>query len=169
MSELRSAGEIYQQLIAKKDSLHSENIHTQLNELRAIYELDKAELEAEKRLAALRRQRLIISGMAVACLALALIVALVAWSRKRIAQKNRVLYRQLKEQYLVEKQLERENRSLVGADNPADVPGKDEELFERLDRLMKEQRLFVNSELKRSEVAQKIGISDRALHDFIKK
>ena len=34
---------------------------------------------------------------------------------------------------------------------------------------MKEERLFVNSELKRSEVAELIGLSDRALHDFIKK
>ena len=34
---------------------------------------------------------------------------------------------------------------------------------------MKVERLFVNSELKRSEVAELIGLSDRALHDCIKK
>ena len=74
--DYRTATGIYRQIIAEKDSLHSENIYTQLNELRTLYELDKAELEAARRLETIRRQRLYIIGATLACLALAVIVAL---------------------------------------------------------------------------------------------
>jgi AraC-like DNA-binding protein len=175
--EYRTATGLYQQIIAEKDSLHSESIHTHLNELRAIYELDKAELEAERRRETIRRQRLYIIGSTGACIALAVIVVLIAWSRKRIHEKNRGLYRQLKEQYLFEKQLDRERaenrklRRLVNAENAENVPKKsaDEELFEQLNFLMKEERLVTESKLKSSEAAEKIELSDRGLHDKKKK
>ena len=61
-------------------------------------ELDKAEKEIERRQAAIQRQRMFITVLSVVCLALTLVVVLVILNRRRIAEKNRGLYRQIKEQ-----------------------------------------------------------------------
>ena len=43
-----------------------------------------------------------------------------------------------------------------------------DEPYERLTVLMKEERLFTYGDIKRRDIAMKIGISDRALHDCLK-
>jgi AraC-like DNA-binding protein/cell division protein FtsB len=96
--DYKAAAEAFHSIIQRKDSVNNERFYSQINELRTIYELDKAELEAERRLNALRRQRLINIGLASACIALILIAALTVWSRRKIAAKNIGLYRQIKEQ-----------------------------------------------------------------------
>jgi AraC-like DNA-binding protein len=93
-----AAAETYRRVIQVKDSLNAKQFFAQINELRTLYELDKAELEAERHLSALQRHRMYIAGLLLTCLAMTLIVGLVVWSRRKIARKNRGLYLQIKEQ-----------------------------------------------------------------------
>jgi len=50
---------------------------------------------------------------------------------------------------------------------PADKTLEDER-FEKLTALMKKERLFTDCNIKRSDIASKIGLSDRGLHDCLK-
>ena len=44
----------------------------------------------------------------------------------------------------------------------------EDEPYQRLTVLMKEERLFTHGDIKRRDIAMQIGISDRALHDCLK-
>ena len=44
----------------------------------------------------------------------------------------------------------------------------EDEPYQRLTVLMQEERLFTHCDIKRRDIAMKIGISDRALHDCLK-
>ena len=50
---------------------------------------------------------------------------------------------------------------------PSDKTPEDEK-FEKLTALMKKERLFTDCNIKRNEIALKIGLSDRGLHDCLK-
>ena len=43
----------------------------------------------------------------------------------------------------------------------------EDEPYQRLTVLMKEERLFTRGDIKRRDIAMMIGISDRALHDCV--
>ena len=96
--DYKSAAEIRLQIAQRKEEINNERFYAQINELRTLMELDKAEMESQRRLSAIRQQRTVIIGLSFACVAMILIVVLVVWSRRRIAEKNRSLYLQIKEQ-----------------------------------------------------------------------
>jgi len=54
---------LYDEVIKQQQALNNEQYFAQIGELRAIYELDKAEIESERRLTALHHQRYVISGL----------------------------------------------------------------------------------------------------------
>jgi AraC-like DNA-binding protein len=95
--DLTTAAAMYHNLIKEKQKQNNERFYVQLNELRTLRELDKAELAATKHLAEIHRQRIVNTALSLGCIAMALIVALTVWSRKKIAEKNRGLYLQIKE------------------------------------------------------------------------
>ena len=111
-----------------------------------------------------------------ACIfALTVIVTLIIWIRWKIAGKNRELYRQSVEKKRLCELLENKRKKKKvepsaeeTAQHSHTAQKQEDEPFGRLERLMRGQRLFTDSFLKRKDVAQIIGISDRALHDCIK-
>ncbi|MCL2027851.1 MAG: helix-turn-helix domain-containing protein [Bacteroidales bacterium] len=107
MGSYRQAAEMAFQVIERRDERNTQRSQIQLNELRTIYELDKAELETVRQQAKVRRHRLINTGLALACVALLLIAGLTVYSRRKIAEKNRALYRQIKEHDRVMDELQR--------------------------------------------------------------
>jgi AraC-like DNA-binding protein len=166
--DYRAAVEVYLDVIRTKDSLNTVQLSGQLNELRTIYELDKAQLEAERRMTELRGQRFVIAGLTFACLALAAGVALIAWNRKRIMEKNRGLYLQIKKQYRLEEQLEIERRKNIRTQTEAPANGEDV-IFTRLNDMMQERQPYTDSSFTRKEAAEIIGVSEKTLSDSIKK
>ena len=175
----RTASEMYRNILEGKEKLNTERFYAQINELRTIYELDKAEQEAAQRLEALRQQRLVIAGLSVACFTLILIALLIVWNRRKIIRKNRGLYRQIREHDRLEQELEAErakNRELILRFQPdeAEETAKEDPknyrlFFDRLAILMYERMLFIDPELKRADVASLVGLSDRGLRDCIKQ
>ena len=111
----------------------------------------------------------------ICCLALMVIVVLIIWIRWKLTGKNRALYRQILEHNRLRELLEIERKKKTveqsaeeTAQGSHSAQKQEDEPFRRLELLMREQRLFTDSELKRKDVAKQIGISDRALHDCIK-
>ena len=124
--DYQAAADLYDEVLKKQAELNNEQYYAQLGELRAIYELDKAELESERRLAALRQQRYVIAGLFAVCLVLALTVGLTVWSRRRIAEKNRGLYLKIKEQDRLEQALEQMTELYHAARPDAATPPESE-------------------------------------------
>ena len=174
-SDFKAATELYGEILKKREELNTERFQAQINELRTIYELDKAEMEAQRRQAALRQMRLIAAGLTFACIAMALIAGLTVWSRRRIAAKNRGLYRQVRAQDLLEEALETEreknrkmHRLLQDEASGTAEENDDDKFFKKLTVLMNEKKIYTDAELNRQELAAKIGMNERRLHDCIK-
>ena len=172
MGDYKNAAQTYSDILVRKDSVNVQRFYAQINEFRAIFQLDRAEMEVRQHLADIRHQRMVNRVLSIACFALIIIVTLVLWNRKRIAKKNRGLYLQIVEQDKLSKELEAERRkNQTNAQGKQSEPSEnetEEELFARLDFIMKERRLFLNPDIKRQDVAEIIGLGDRALHNYIK-
>jgi AraC-like DNA-binding protein len=181
---LLAAIEAYRQIIQRKDEHSRERFYAQINELRAIYQLDKAELEAERRQATIRQQRLIITGLLIAAIALMVIAAIILRSRRRIARKNSELYRKINEQDFLEKELSNErvkNRKLqmlltppkpeaLQSSNKSELSEKETEdkIYERISSLTRERKFYTNPDVRRKEVAETIGVSEKDLQQCLK-
>ena len=171
----KTAAEMYRQVMQKKEELNRERFSAQINEFRTIYELDKAELESERRLTALRQQRLLNTGLALACAALILIAALVIWSRKRIAEKNKGLYLQIKEQDKLTEELRRAVKAQLTPPATAPEQQKEEDSNARQQQLVSDlhhyllaERNFSNPEIEASELALTLGSNRTALFSTVK-
>jgi AraC-like DNA-binding protein len=172
----KKAAEIYLAILNALEDANHEQFYAQVNELRSLYQLDKAELESEKQRAAIKQQRIIIGGLILACFTMMFIVMLVVRNRRKIAKKNHGLYNQILEQDRLLEELEAEREKNLelqmrhkSVDEPLDDNEENSELFfQKLTALMKKTLLFTNCEIKRKDVAKEIGISDRGLHDCIK-
>jgi AraC-like DNA-binding protein len=90
-------------ILQLKDSLNTQQFYSQINELRTIYELDKSELKAEQHRMEKERNRNYFIFAAIAC-----ILVIVGWifHSRRMTQKNRGLYRQIKEQDRLAEEIE---------------------------------------------------------------
>ena len=118
----KAAAETALEVIERRQALNTQQVFAQINEFRSIFELDKAEFAIEQKRAANQRLQLMIASLTIFCIALILIVGLIAWSRRRIAEKNRGLYRQIKEKDRLAEELNRlmaeYNKMLQSSENP---------------------------------------------------
>jgi AraC-like DNA-binding protein len=177
--DFKAANEAYRQIIQRKDENNREQFYRQINELRTIYELDKSEMLSERRLASIRFQKSVIAGLAVACMAMLIIVAIVVWNRRRIALKNRGLYRQIKEQdRLTEKieQLEKllaENKKPEMQTNEDAHPASIEEIqnlkiVSRLKAYLFTDRNFAKPEISIDKIVEALDLSRTYLFQAVK-
>ena len=180
MGDYRQATQIAIHVIEQRDTLNMQRFATQINELRTIYELDRAELENERQRAKIRQQRIIIIASLGGCMLLAVIVACVVWNRKRIAQKNIALYRRIKEQdKAVEKYeaLEKENKLLkarIQTDDEKtaldDEKTQHQLLFDRLREYLLTDRNFANDTMSSAnKLKEQLGTNKDYLYEAIKE
>ena len=93
--DYHAAADLYYEVVKKEKELNYKQFFEQLNELRTIYQLDNIEMESQRRLSAVRQLRMMVVGLVFACFALALIVGITVWSRRRIIEKNKGLFLQI--------------------------------------------------------------------------
>ena len=165
--------ELFKEATTLRDSIRNIEFNAQLDELRTIYEVDK--LEKDNKIITIEKQRnrnyfLFALG---GCFLLGATLIIYIYYSRTIVRKNRGLYRQIKEQDRLAEDLDNERRKnrqlqLLLKPNVVEFQDDDEMLFGQLMILMKEQQLYTNCDIKRQDVAQQIGISDRHLHDCIK-
>jgi AraC-like DNA-binding protein len=180
--DYRESAALYRQMMDTKDELNHEQFYKQINELRTLYALDKAEIEAVKHLAEIRRQRLVNAGLSTGCLALMLIIAITVWSRKKIAGKNRGLYRQIKEQERLADELEamtqqyEQIRQFVPPSNGSETshsrsaPGNDKQrhLVSQFREFLLKDKYFATFEIDIHEVAYIIATNKTTLTEALK-
>ena len=150
MGNHKAAADLYCDILHRKDSINKEKLYAQINELRTIFQLDRVELESEKRLTAIKQQRIFIVGLTAACLGLLIIVAVVIWSRKKIAQKNRKLYQQIKEQDNLTERLRKKTVQYDVKESSTQQAGQNEKeqtLVIRLREFIIKDNYFANSDL----------------------
>jgi AraC-like DNA-binding protein len=148
------------------DSLYHKDLAYQIDELRTKYEVDKHIREKKY-----MRNFTYISILASILTALILLI----WVRysRIINIKNQGLMRRISEQdamyaeigYAREQELEQRNES-----NPDEIIDNNinRAIFARLNKLMKEQRLFADQNISRFSIATALGVSERILYDCIK-
>ncbi|MDR0296050.1 MAG: helix-turn-helix domain-containing protein [Prevotellaceae bacterium] len=133
-------------------------------------------LLAVRRLAKLRQQQLIITGLSLAYVALALIVALVVWGRKRIAEKNRGLYRQIKEQDNLKETLQqltlRYDALSSSVSQPAQenesIDKKQQELVAKLQDYLLCEKIYTKFDIDHKELTSALATNKTYLFDSLK-
>ena len=166
--DVEEAQQLFRDIVAGMDALSNEKMNAQLDEIRTQYEVDKINAEKE-------RIRSYLLFALCGCLLLSLLLGIYIYYNRLIRNKNKGLYRQIKQQDLLAEDLVRErhaNRQLRLLLKPEDAKWDDtsgDKYFEKLTELMNEQRLFTNPDIRRQDIAGQIGMSDRNLHDCIKK
>ena len=175
MGRFKEAYELYPNIYAASDSIRKVEFNAQLDELRTLYEVDKLEKENQIITIEKRRNRNYFLFASLGCLLLTITLGIWMYYSRRVVRKNRDLYRQIREQDFLTEAWEREREKNLKLQEllksySAALSEKDEEdeEFGRLTLLMKEQRLYIDSEIKRNDIAAQIGVSDRRLHDCIK-
>jgi AraC-like DNA-binding protein len=168
----RDGGEISKlaaSIIALKDSIHHEDLARQIDELRTQYEVDKHERETKY------MRKYIYVASAVCAL---LVITLLIWIHysRVVSGKNRGLMRKIKEQDALFAELKHkleQEHPLHASLDPVPETGDSEYVdrdmyFVRLNRLLKEKRLFTDPKISRQSIAATLGLNERALYDCIK-
>ena len=178
--DLKSAIIAYQQIIQRKDEYNREQFYKQINELRTIYELDKAELEVERRQATIQRLQFTVTIFVISVFALLLIIALVVWNNKRINEKNKALYRQIKERDRLVEQFTTHKEALESDSSQpteTEMNGKTSENIEKkkqylivnqMNDYLMNDRNFAKPDINIDKIARQIGVSRTALYQAIK-
>lgn len=171
LGDYEEAVAVYRLYIERNDELNRTEFKYQINEMRTLYDLEKVEMAAaQDRLRLLSARRLMFALLGCLFL-LGCIVVLVALNRRRLARKNRLLFRQLEERdrllqqsvLLRSKERQTEDTSLSETE-PAG--GK---LFDRLEQLIRETQLYTRQDVTRKSVAAELFTNENYLHAAIKE
>jgi AraC-like DNA-binding protein len=131
-------------------------------------------MESERRLAALRQQRLVITGLSLTCFALALIVGLTVWNRRKIAAKNKGLYLQIKQQDSLSKELE-QIKLLYRADStgesfpePAAGDSRQQKLVEQFHKYLLNEQNDIKHEIDLDKIISDLATNRTYLYEAVK-
>lgn len=147
---------LYKQIIPRKDKLRNSELAAQLDELRTIYEVDKLTLKNK-----LTTNRLYFA-IIYATLLLIVFILYIIYTR-RMRRKNRVLY-----DTIVQRQKIQDNLYLCNEETLQEQASSEDILYRKLCKLMKEQQLFKDPQIKREDLAVKLNTNRTYLTDAIK-
>ena len=176
MGNYKAAADLYCDILHRKDSINKEKLYAQINELRTIFQLDRVELESERKTTAIRQYRLAIFGLATIVLALTFISALIAWNRKRINEKNRGLYLQIKEQDCLKEELKQMKQELSAYKPDKSVVetiqqngnAKQKQLVDKLNEYLLLNKKFTDFDIEHSEIVSALSTNKTYLFDAVK-
>ena len=135
---------------------NSQIIRFEIDELRTIYEVDKITAEKEQ------KHQQVIWAIAVCMLLLVALFIYFLYSR-RLKQRNLALYQQVQELSRKEKAVES-----CFLSKPEETLSKEMQLFRQLSKLMKTEKLFINTEINRKTVANHLGTNENYLASAIR-
>jgi len=154
--DYRQAWMYEHQVGALTDSLYERSNQEAALELQTAYETAQREQKIQEQQFMIVRNRQIIWSLSIGVCVLMLLLWQMASSRRRIARKNRKLFDQIEQLRQAQKELERIRRVMNETRSERIVEEKDE-LFERLESLMQDRKLFLQSDLSREQVAAELG------------
>ena len=139
------------------DSISKATLKTQLDELRTIYEVDKITAEKEK------KQQQVLLAFAICALLLVVLLIYFLYSR-RLKQRNLALYQQVQELSRKEKAVES-----CFLSKPQETLSKEMQLFRQLSELMKTEKLFIDTDINRKKLADRLGTNEIYLANAIRQ
>jgi AraC-like DNA-binding protein len=151
------AAGMYKEIIEKTDSLHDSQMAIQIDDLSKIYTMDKMRSERQK---AKTRFYLVFS----LCVILTMAVSFYIFYTRRLLRKNRFLYDNIQRS----RQMDYCVRVTEGISGKGS-PDNKKLIFEKLCKAMKEDQLFKNPQLRREDLALKIGTNYAYLADAVKQ
>ncbi|MDR0811748.1 MAG: helix-turn-helix domain-containing protein [Paludibacter sp.] len=151
------AAALFDKVFAEKDSLYNQRNNAQLDELRTVYEVDKITAEKEK-----TRNYLIFS--IIGCILLAIALGIWIYLNRQIARKNRSLYLQIQE--LLQKEKAAEQQLFA---TPEEELSRAMQLFRQLSEVMQKEKLFINTDMNRKTLSDRLGTNESYLADAIRE
>lgn len=158
------------ELYHENDSISATNFSSEIAEIQALYEVDKATMRAEKNEERLRNSHLVIFIISLICMFSIFITILVLRNKKRSMEKNKRLYEKNKE--IEERNTKLEKlyaASVVDKEGAEDEFSPDEILMRKLNAYLLESQAFLDPNLTREDVASQIGTNRQYMIDAIKK
>ena len=166
--------DLFKQSVALRDSIRDTEFNSRLDELRTQYEVDKITAEKE-------RLRLIMLFALGGCLFLLILLGFYTFFNRLIWKKNRALFRRIKEQDSLTKELEtlRNHYEATGSElSPVkkevntneNIPGSDQQrkLVARLHDYLLTDRNFVKPGIDREELLVALSTNRTYLYDAVK-
>ena len=153
----KEAANLYKQLIPRKDELRNSELSAQLDELRTIYEVDKLTLKNE--IATNRLYFLLVSST----LLLIVVILYIIYTRK-LRRKNRILYDTIVQSQKMQGSLYAPKEQVA-----EEKLSSEDVLFQKLSKLMQDEHLFKDQQIKREDLASRLNTNRTYLADAIKK
>ena len=155
--QYKESAELYKQAILHKDELRNSELSTQLDELRTLFEVDK--LTLKNKIATNRLYFL----LAISALLLVFVILYILYTR-RLRSKNRLLFDAVTQLQKIQ------NNLYVCKERVLEEDLSNEEiLFNNLNKLMVDEQLFKDQQIKRDYVATKLNTNRTYLAESIKK
>ena len=155
--DYRAAYDIVQEVRHRKDSLASQQLAIQLSEFYTLYEVERLEAQRQK-------QSIVIVMTSSLCLLFIVAIVIFIVYSYRLHRKNISLYESIRENLRKEK-IQSGIRQFI----PSDRVSPNHKLYYRLCRLMEDEELFRDPDLRRLALAQKLGTNERYLADAVKE
>jgi len=148
---------LYQKILPERDSLLTAQTAGQINELSTLYKVD--ELTLENKLSA---DRLYAAIVCIVLLSVSIVIYFIYTHRLR--RKNRVLY-----DTIVQSQKMQDDLYISHEQISEDQLSNEEILYRKLCKLIQAEELFKDSQIKREDLAAKLGTNRTYLADAIKQ
>ena len=129
----------------RKDSLFNRDMASQINELSTLYGVDKLRLER-------KRLRLQVAVAVGGCVSLLVLLALYISYSRRLRRKDEALYRSIRQ----EEQARHEALEAVRQLPPERSP-RSMQLFLRLEKLVRDEQLYLRPEVNREYLADRLA------------
>ena len=153
----KEAAELYKQIIPRKDKLRNHELTVQLDELRTIYEVDK--LTLKNQIATNRLYFLLVSSSL-----LLIVVFLYIMYTRRLRRKNRVLF-----DTFMQSQKKEDRLTVIKKEVEQETFSSEEILYNKLCKMMRDEHLYTDSQLKRDDLASRLNTNRTYLSDAVRK
>ena len=150
--------ESLEKFVALKDTINNESISKQLSELRTVYEVDIHIAEKQK------ARLSFYFAMGIGVLLLVILIIWILYSRK-ILKKNIVLADKILAQENAQAEIEKLKK--IAQDTNQTIPQTDE-IFTRLENLMREQKPYIEADCNRKKLADIVGTNEKYISESIK-
>ncbi|MDL2208200.1 helix-turn-helix domain-containing protein [Parabacteroides sp. OttesenSCG-928-O15] len=161
---------------AVNDSLQKHNKEEELNRIKQRYEyesyrqeeVNKQNLELERKKASIATMRISLIGLTTACLLLIIIGTLIYLYSRKLKAKNRELYLQIKDQDRLVSKVEERELAILAA-QPDSESSKNTKLYLALKELMEKEQLYKQADINRKKIATLLGTNEKYLYDAVKE
>lgn len=176
MGEKEKAINMVDSTLITQGILLTKNLNTKLDELHTLYGVDKKNHEIEQQKASIQMRNLWL--LIAAILFMAGIVFIIIRSRytRSLKNKNIGLVKQIQEQDQLHKKLDAEKkeletfrRLLQEKNGNSNTEEEKDELFESLEKLMTDKKVYTDPEINRKALADALGTNEKYLRETIKK